>query len=412
MTGVFCTDIIGLIVTLIEARQLDPEHTEVIFGADDGQGSLKICMTVKTDDPNPPPKEKGAGDFAAGTEAKLSSVKRLMLVALVPGVSESYSTMASIFSKLPSLSGLDYSLTVDMKMALFLLGKMSAASTHPCLYCSAKAPFLVVDAGELFTVDDLKELNDMFMASGLPRDQAKKFGNCANKPILAVVGNKLVILLLNIPSLHILIGIIGKFHNHIAQLEGPVTKKFADKFLAEAQITTTKKRGGAQDTQKSPKKELASFEGNQSRKYLKRIGKMEDLLSQDNTLADYTKDQISLCITALKTFDKVVISCFGQTLDFTNGDYKDLIKDFSRQYRAIDNFSVTVKMHCLEVHVEQFLDLKGDGVKGLGFWSEQSYEAVHHHYKTEASRTTLQPGHPNYDENILATFLRFCGKNI
>lgn len=411
-TGVFCTDIIGLIVTLIEARGLDPEHTEVILGADDGQGSLKICMTVKTDDPNHTPKEKGAGDFAAGTEAKLSSVKRLMLLAIVPGVSESYSTMEKIFSKLPSLSGLDYSLTVDMKMALFLLGKMSAASTHPCLYCSAKAPFLIVDAGELFTIDDLKELNDMFMASGLPRDKAKQFGNCANKPILAVVGNKLVILLLNIPSLHILIGLVGKFHNHIAKLEGPVSKKFAEKFLTVAQITTTKKRGGAEDTQRQLKEGIASFEGNQSRKYLKRIDKMEELLEQDNTLSDYTKAQINLCITALKTFNKVVISCFGQTLDSTHGDYRDLIKDFSRQYRAIDNLSVTVKMHCLEVHVEQFLDMKGDGVKGLGFWSEQSYEAVHYHWKTEASRTTLQPGHPNYDENQLAIFLRFCGKNI
>ena len=76
------------------------------------------------------------------------------------------------------------------------------------------------------------------------------------------------------------------------------------------------------------------------------------------------------------------------------------------------NLSVTVKMHCLEVHVQQFLDMKGDGEKGLGYWSEQSYEAVHHHFKTEESRTRLQPGHDNYEENLLATVLRFNGKNI
>lgn len=396
--GVFCTDIVGLICTLIEARNLDPDHTEVIFGCDDGQGSLKICMTVKTDEPIP--QQKGAGDVAAGIEAKLSSVKRLMLIANVPGVSESYSTMGSIFRKLPSLTDIDYSLTVDMKMALFLLGKMSAASAHPCLYCSAKAPFLVIDEGTLFTLDDLSDLNDLFIASGLSRDEAKKFQNCAHKPIIAVLGNKLVILLLNIPSLHILIGLVGKFHNHIAKLEGPQSQEFAKMFLTEAKIKTTIKKG------------VASFEGNQSRKYLQRIDTMEELLTKDNSMLKYTKDQIGLCITALRTFDLVVTACFGQTLDASNGDYKDLIREFSGQYRAIDNLSVTVKMHCLEVHVQQFLDMKGDGEKGLGYWSEQSYEAVHHHFKTEESRTRLQPGHDNYEENLLATVLRFNGKNI
>ena len=96
----------------------------------------------------------------------------------------------------------------------------------------------------------------------------------------------------------------------------------------------------------------------------------------------------------------------------SRGHYTEMIRKFSQQYRAIANFSVIPKQHCLEVHVEEFLTLKGEGDKGLSWYSEQAYEAVHHHFNLEEERTRLQPDHPNFRENLLRTVLRFNGKNI
>lgn len=79
---------------------------------------------------------------------------------------------------------------------------------------------------------------------------------------------------------------------------------------------------------------------------------------------------------------------------------------------AASSSRLGLQRHCLEVHVEEFLTLKGEGDKGLSWYSEQAYEAVHHHFNLEEERTRLQPDHPNFRENLLRTVLRFNGKNI
>ena len=160
------------------------------------------------------------------------------------------------------------------------------------------------------------------------------------------------------------------------------------------------------------KKGISSFEGNQARKYLKRAGKLEDKVKADTSLPQETKDTMLLVAKAMKTLNLVVHACFGMVLKDKHGDYKDLIKKYTGEYRAIPGLSVIVKQHCLETHVVEFLDMKGDGVKGLGYWSEQSYEASHFHYKHEADKTKLTPDHENYLPNMLNTVLRFCGRNM
>jgi len=66
-----------------------------------------------------------------------------------------------------------------------------------------------------------------------------------------------------------------------------------------------------------------------------------------------------------------------------------LIADFTYSYRALKSsvgktagktISVTPKIHIVMVHVQQFLEMKGDE-KGLGYWSEQAFEAVHANFK-------------------------------
>ena len=81
-------------------------------------------------------------------------------------------------------------------------------------------------------------------------------------------------------------------------------------------------------------------------------------------------------IVVLKAFDKVVHSCFGVTL--VEG-YKENITMFSKLYREL-GITVTPKVHMVEQHITDFMALKGEAA-GLGFYSEQAMESVHHDFK-------------------------------
>lgn len=72
-------------------------------------------------------------------------------------------------------------------------------------------------------------------------------------------------------------------------------------------------------------------------------------------------------------FNQVVHACFGNSLD---ANYKILLEDF---FTLIDfeNISYTNKLHILKHHIPEFICLKK---KSLGFFSEQTFEAVHHDF--------------------------------
>ena len=73
--------------------------------------------------------------------------------------------------------------------------------------------------------------------------------------------------------------------------------------------------------------------------------------------------------------------CIGQEL---LPDYDLTIERFMELYRNLDtplgdHFSVTPKLHILEVHVLDFLERQkslGNGDKGLGWYAEQASEHV------------------------------------
>ena len=52
---------------------------------------------------------------------------------------------------------------------------------------------------------------------------------------------------------------------------------------------------------------------------------------------------------------------------------------FSQLYREL-GITVTPKVHMVEQHITEFMGLKGEAA-GLGFYSEQAIESVHHDFK-------------------------------
>ena len=60
---------------------------------------------------------------------------------------------------------------------------------------------------------------------------------------------------------------------------------------------------------------------------------------------------------------------------------------------------ITPKVHCVFEHIVQFLEIK-ELKTGLGAWSEQAMESVHHDLKLEWERSKVGPNHTDY-ESIL-----------
>ena len=111
--------------------------------------------------------------------------------------------------------------------------------------------------------------------------------------------------------------------------------------------------------------------------------------------------------------------CFGKDLD---PDYDLAIERFMQLYRNIEDpdgeyLSVTVKMHILEVHVGDFFDRQkslGNGGKGLGHWSEQASESVHHDWLDlwDDCYFKRSINHDDYDQQLLKCGVKYNSRHM
>merc|ERR1712001_803612 len=99
-------------------------------------------------------------------------------------------------------------------------------------------------------------------------------------------------------------------------------------------------------------------------------------------------------VKALEAFNDVRKSCFGQTCD---PQFKEYIKVFAYAYVDL-KINITPKVHCVIVHIPQFLALH-PGL-GLGVFSEQAIEHLHSdlesfYEKCKYRRNLSDPEFPN-----------------
>ena len=131
--GVYCNDCDSLLKEVLSVREMNPHETTVLVGLDDGQGLLKVCMTVqlnKTDgidnfEPDENRSDMARSSYSEGVfpkDFKYSSVKKLLILAAWPDVPEAYSNLQQILELL-NLHALQFSISADIKMLLLLCGK-------------------------------------------------------------------------------------------------------------------------------------------------------------------------------------------------------------------------------------------------------------------------------------------------
>ena len=81
-------------------------------------------------------------------------------------------------------------------------------------------------------------------------------------------------------------------------------------------------------------------------------------------------------LDCFEKFGKVKQSCFGTSL---SPNYQSRLSDFKAAYLQL-NITVTPCAHILMDHVPDFFNVQdelGEEKKGLGFYSEQAFEAMH-----------------------------------
>ena len=137
---VYCVNIEGLVNFVAEERGAD--DFELKIGVDGGGGFLKICLNILDSGEERYVQSKRARyeDGVASHILKSSSVKKLIILAIVPGVAETHENMFSIWRLIKFKDTFQHSevlarFATDLKMANILLGLMSHSCNHPCSWC-------------------------------------------------------------------------------------------------------------------------------------------------------------------------------------------------------------------------------------------------------------------------------------
>ena len=124
---IVCSDLPGLIDMVLEKCERQRDSILIKINVDGGGGFLKICASIfETDDPTP---------RVCGTLSKKfleSGVKKILIVGLVPDVSENYVNVKRLWINCGVEKLRNYTVATDLKVFNILLGMMSYSSCHTC----------------------------------------------------------------------------------------------------------------------------------------------------------------------------------------------------------------------------------------------------------------------------------------
>ena len=115
-------------------------------------------------------------------------------------------------------------------------------------------------------------------------------------------------------------------------------------------------------------------------------------------------------LESLRSFGKVQEACFGQEL---KEGYEQRIKEFSQVYRSLEDKRITPKVHIVEHHIIDFFRETREKEHGLGFYSEQGFEAMHHDMKQEWDRVKINDrNHSDLAKRLLDFVIAYNGRYI
>lgn len=379
--AIVCKDLSQFIEFVLDSRGITDNH-HLKFGVDGGGKFLKFCLSIQSKDvlefDQTDQKQKS---FAF----KDSGVKKLFVIAIAQNIPENHYNINLIWKKLQINKFLtksrDGTVTTDLKVANILFGLMNHSSSHPCTWCLSKKNTLHI-IGEMRTIARCNENFNRFNDTNKARKDARKFYNCVNMPIIQS-DKELILHILPPPELHLLLGCTNHMYNHM---------------LAEFPSIATLWAKQCNVYRVDVYRGTMGFEGNQCKGLLNNTDKLRSLCMK------YDIGCLKF-VDAFLSFQKVVHSCFSLKLQ---PNFETCIDDFEIRFKVLQ-ISVTSKIHAIFFHVKQFcktFDI------GLGFFSEQAFESVHHDYTKTWQNFKVNVDNPDYGEKLLRAVCSYNCKHL
>ena len=393
--------------------------------ADGGQGFLKICMTVLPENYNPDLDREATEDDDNETmtepgkratykegggigKCKLTSVKRTILIAIVPDCKETHKNMKALFD-ITELNNISFLFVADFKLLLLCIGCQSASASFPCPYCvipSKQLTSIVEDESEetfeMRTFGSLENKYVQFVDQFDSNKKKAKFNeSTVNPPLISESSDVKVLDKCPIEELHCMQG----FVNHT--FEG-----FVKVFRKDDDEDDTK---ALQQALQFPKiinckaKDYHGkiFEGNACRKMLKEADAMLD----KRVLGSVDPLKVLPYVNAFKAMDKLVTACFGMKV-IKEDEAMKLLKDVITTYMGLD-LTVTLKMHVIFFHLLQCLPNPALQSRGLGLVSGQAGESIHKEFKIFWDKYKINDlENEKYGPNLLKAVIEFSSKHI
>ena len=332
-------------------------------------------------------REKGKrfkySEGAVPSTSKLSGVKKTLLVGVLPFTQENYTNVKLILDNM-KLGALFPTYSCDIKMDLYLIGRDHGACRHNCVFGDGCTPWTQKPCS-LITVGEAKMWHKKFMDAG-GEGTGKNFQNMIHEILLQYPDETYLIDVVNFPELHVMMGIVKRLVDYIKEAS---SVEWVEDIYYELNITQTFHGG---------KKGL---NGNASKKLLEHATTF--IVKRKGLPDTCNKDRIAAAAKTMSLFNAVVDSSFG---NFVEDSWVDDIAKFCASFRALEDITFPPKYHMVESHLEQFLrrkwaqntDYKGFG---LGYWSEQQFEAVHAKFSSTWDRFKVGKDHEEFGKRLL-----------
>ena len=397
-------------------------NPNVIITIDGGGGFFKVCATILSNDYNwnddtddsdtghhgekSKPSRSTYAEGGTLKEGKLTGVKRLIVLALVPEIVESNSNFKVIFD-LIKLNDIEFKIVSDYKAMLIALGLQTSRSSWPCPQCLIplrhfddyfnKEEEYQPRTFAMLSEDYNKFTEDLKSNTKL----ARQCNSTVNKCLLDEDPSVKILEKYILPQLHSLLGFLNHvFWNGLCPLLG---KEKALIWPAKLHLIPKGYHG-------------TTFEGNQCRTLISNAEKLRDPDIFDHIQSDTEKAQIKetveIFIACIQCFDRIVTNSFSSKLvDIL--ELERSIEDFKSAYKQT-GLSVTPKVHGIFDHLLPTLRIPYLKGRGLGVCTEQAGESFHFHFKEyfwkKWKRSSLD--HPDFGNNLLAAVVECASKAL
>ncbi len=364
-TITICHNIEGFIISVSTQRGYCWQDMDYIIGVDDGKGILKITLTMI------PKSNSGESNNEDTTENhpeaserynemfKDEGVKKVMVLASVAGVPETYENIRKLFSFV-HLDRIIYQLSQDLKMINICCGMTSHSSKYPCPFglCS-KNPDGTWKKGENRTVENLMESYRLYteLADG-DRSQLKNYFNVEYAPIIEAKtnGDETVILeKCPPPPLHLRLGATNALAKVLKDLD-------PEAYAAYVKCLSIVKENYHGKT----------FEGNECNKILKNCEKLKKGCKK--CAYSFESESLDDIVSALEAIRHFIQDCGGKKV---TSFWSQSIEEVRNTWTLLHTkYGITIpnKVHIIMDHVGDYIEATK---KGLGCVSDHIVEAAH-----------------------------------